>query len=211
MDKPVIIKKDGKELSEDEQKKMGIRIYKQDSTDEEDFDECAKQLSSILGRMMTIVENDMMNTSIDSSGYNEPSFAQTTMSDNDDIIMDELTKIFLPVLITQQLQGDVSSEIHESCSMDNVLFERNIVQFDNKTRYEQLVKVCAILINRHRNSQEFQLYKKAHSIAKNMVIKMQQNDYGAATALAQKFLNKISTMGTSSVARNAAQELKSAM
>ena len=85
--------------------------------------------------------------------------------------------------------------------------ERNIISFDNKTRMAQLISVCALLIARQKNSEKYQMYKKAAVIKNKMKLDIQKEEYEAAQSLAQKFLVKVATTNNSSVARDAANAL----
>ena len=107
----------------------------------------------------------------------------------------------------QGIEGDITEKVMEACSQDNILLEKNVIRFDDETRMAQLVSVCAILISRQKNSNEYQMYKKSSEIRNNMKLQMQKNEYAAARALAQKFLVKVSTTNNSSVARDAANDL----
>jgi hypothetical protein len=135
--------------------------------------------------------------------------APTTMGlggNNDDELLNDLNQIFTPILIMQSFEEDKLDQIHEACSAENVLLERNVIKFDDATRMAQLISVCALLIARQKNTQQYQMYKKAAEIRNNMKLEIQKQEYSAAQALAQKFLVKVSTTGMG-VARKAAQDL----
>jgi len=85
--------------------------------------------------------------------------------------------------------------------------ERNIISFDNKTRMAQLISVCALLIARQKDTEKYQMYKKAAVIKNKMKLEIQKDHYDEAQALAQKFLVKVATTNNSSVARDAANDL----
>lgn len=126
---------------------------------------------------------------------------------NDDELLDELNKLFTPILVMQGFEGSIADQINEAFSEASVLTEKNMISFDNKTRMAQLISVCALLIARQKNSEKYQLYKKASVIKNKMKIDIQKEEYDKAQALAQKFLVKVSTTNNSSIARNAANEL----
>ena len=126
----------------------------------------------------------------------------------DEDLLNSLNQIFTPILVMQGFEGDVSSKIQEAFSeATSVLLEKNIIQFDNSTKMAQLISVCALLIAQQKNTQEYQMYRKAAEVRNNMKLNIQKQEYEAAKALAQKFLVKVSTTNNSSVARQAANEL----
>ena len=126
---------------------------------------------------------------------------------NEDELLNELNQIFTPILVMQGFEGDIADKINEAFSEASVLMERNIISFDNKSRMSQLISVCALLIARQKNSEKYQLYHKAAIVKNKMKLDIQKEEYDAAKTLAQKFLVKVSTTNTSSIARDAANEL----
>lgn len=126
---------------------------------------------------------------------------------NEEELLKKLNEIFTPILVMQGIEGDISDKIQEAFSESSVLMERNIISFDNTTKMAQLISVCALLIHQQRNTEKFQMYKKAAAIRNQMKIEMQKDVHDEAKALAQKFLVKVSTTNNSSVARDAATEL----
>lgn len=126
---------------------------------------------------------------------------------NEEEILNKLNEIFTPILVMQGVEGDISDKIQEAFSEASVLMERNIISFDDSTRMAQLISVCALLIAQQKNSEKFQMYKKAAAIRNQMKIDIQKDEYDAAKALAQKFLVKVSTTNNSSFARDAATNL----
>lgn len=154
-------------------------------------------------------DNNIMNTDIDENDSPiapaEPMVGINTT--NDDELLETLNELFTPILIMQGIEGDISEQVQEACSESNLLTERNIIQFDDSARMAQLRKVCALLIARQKDTQDYQMYKKAADIQRSMSIKIQKDEFAAANALAQKYLVKVSTTNNSSVARKAANEL----
>lgn len=126
---------------------------------------------------------------------------------SEDDLLNSLNQIFTPILVMQGFEGDVTKQIQEAFSEASVLLENNIIQFDNSTKMAQLISVCALLIARQKNTDQYQTYKKAAEVRKAMKLDIQKSEYIAAQALAQKFLVKVSTTNNSSVARQAANEL----
>ena len=126
---------------------------------------------------------------------------------DEDSLLDELNKIFTPILVMQGFEGSIADQVNEAYSEADVLTERNIISFDNQARMAQLIATCALLIHKQRNTEKFQMYKKAAIIKNKMKLDMQKESYDEAKALAQKFLVKVSTTNNSSVARDAANEL----
>ena len=143
------------------------------------------------------------NSNIINTSINEPNTEIT----NEDELLNELNRLFTPILVMQGFEGEISDRINEAFSEASVLTEKNIINFDNKTRMAQLISVCALLIARQKNSEKYQMYKKAAVIKKKMKLDIQKEEYNAAQALAQKFLVKVSTTNNSSVARDAANSL----
>ena len=125
----------------------------------------------------------------------------------DDELLEALNQIFTPILITQSIEGNISEQVMEACSEDNVLMERNIIRFDDASRMSQLTSVCALLIARQKGSQEYKMFKEAATIRNKMKLQIQKAEFEAAQTLAQKYLVKVSTSNNSSVARQAAQNL----
>jgi hypothetical protein len=126
---------------------------------------------------------------------------------NEDELLNQLNQIFTPILVMQSIEGNIEDQIHEACSEDNVLLERNILKFDDSTRMAQLKSVCALLIARQKNTQQYQMYKKASDVRNKMKLQIQKDEYANADALAQKFLVKASTSSNNSTVRNAARDL----
>jgi hypothetical protein len=126
---------------------------------------------------------------------------------NDEELLNQLNQIFTPILVMHGVEGDIKEQVQEACSEDNVLLERNIINFDDSTRMAQLVSVCALLIARQKNTKEYQMYKKAADIKNSMKLDIQKREYSAANDLAQKFLVKVSTTNGSSIARKTATSL----
>lgn len=126
---------------------------------------------------------------------------------DEDALLNELNQIFTPILVMQGFEGNIADRINEAFSEASVLTEKNIISFDNKARMAQLISVCALLISRQKNTEKYQMYKKAAVIKNKMKLDIQKEEYDAAQALAQKFLVKVSTTNNSSVARDAANRL----
>lgn len=126
---------------------------------------------------------------------------------NDEELLSQLNKIFTPVLIMQGFENDVSDKIQDAMSEAAVFTEKNVIQFDDQTRMAQLISVCALLIARQKNTEKYQMYAKAHKVRNQMKLDIQKEEYDAAKDLAQKYLVKVSQTNSSSVARNAANEL----
>lgn len=125
----------------------------------------------------------------------------------DDELINELNRLFTPVLIMQGFENDSSDKIQEAMSEAAVLTEKSIIQFDDDTRMAQLISVCALLIARQKNTEKYQMYAKAHEIKKQMKLDIQKEEYDNAKTLAQKYLVNVSTTNNSPVARNAATAL----
>lgn len=148
-------------------------------------------------------ENDVMNDQIDDNISGPPVGGEVDEQE----LLNKLNEIFTPILVMQGLEGGVSDKIQEAFSEASVLLERNIISFDDSSRMAQLISVCALLIHQQKNSEKFQMYKKAAAIRNKMKLEMQKDVYDEAKALAQKYLVKVSTTNNSSFARNAANDL----
>ena len=109
-------------------------------------------------------------------------------------VMDELKKIYTPILIMQSYETKESCDrMKESFSQANVLTEQNIIKFDNETRVAQLLSVCALLLARKKNSEKWQAFKKAAALQRKMKIEIQKEEAAAAKELARKFLDETAT------------------
>ncbi len=121
--------------------------------------------------------------------------------------MEELSRIFTPVLVMQDFEKDIADKSMAELESADVLTERTIIQFDDETRMSQLIAVCAKIIAKQKNTEAWQMFKKASVIKKEAALNMQKEEYDDAKILAQKYLVAVSTTNPSSVARNAATEL----
>lgn len=162
--------------------------------------------TTMLESMDDITDN-IDNLSNDTELGNDSIESPSSEINDEDSLLNELNQIFTPILVMQGIEGDISDKINEAFSEASLLTEKNIISFDDQTRMAQLISVCALLIARQKNSEKFQMYKKAATIKKQMKLAIQKEEYDAAQALAQKFLVKVATTNNSSVARNAANEL----
>lgn len=126
---------------------------------------------------------------------------------NYDALVEELNKIFTPVLISQSMEKDISSEINNEISEATVLTEKNIITFDDPARMAQLRATCALLIAKQKNTDKWQTFVKANEMKKQSKLDIQKEEYEFAKILAEKYLVKVSTTNNSSVARDAANTL----
>lgn len=124
-----------------------------------------------------------------------------------DSLVEELNKLFTPVLVTQSMEKDISDQVNIEISEATVLTERNIISFDDPARMAQLIATAAKLIAKQKNSQQWQIFKKASEMKKQSSIAIQKEEYDEAKILAEKYLIKVSTTNNSSVARDAANTL----
>lgn len=122
-------------------------------------------------------------------------------------LLDELNKLYTPVLVNQNFEKEIAAKSSVELESAKVLTERSIIQFDDETRYSQLVAVCAKLIAKQKNTEAWQMYKKAAVVKQQAGLAIQEQEHDEAKELAQKYLVKVSTTNGSSVARNAATEL----
>lgn len=165
--------------------------------------ESMDQISSDINEMKE--DPDIMDSQVETDL--DPAGAEESHAGGEEDLLNSLNQIFTPILVMQGFEGDVASKIQEAFSESSVLLEKNVIQFDNSTKMAQLISVCALLLARQKNTQEYQMYAKAAQIRKAMKLNIQKSEYPAAQALAQKFLVKVSTTNNSSVARQAANEL----
>lgn len=149
-------------------------------------------------------DDESMN---DSSEYG---ISDNNIDDSD--LIAELKKIYTPVLIMQNYQTEsCANKIHESLSRSGLLTESNVMKFDNETKRSQLLSVCALLIARKKNTSEYQAFKKAAKLQKEMKLAIQKNEAGAAKALAQKFLTQMSGDSDNEDAKEAALKMLSSI
>jgi hypothetical protein len=125
----------------------------------------------------------------------------------DDDLLKTLNEIFTPILVTQQIEGDISDQVNEAVSKDNILLERNIIKFDDTSRMSQLISVCAQLIHRQKGTEQYKMFKEAAQVRNRMKLEMQKSEFEAARALATKYLIHVSNTNNSSVARKAATNM----
>lgn len=197
----VVIKKNGKDLSSEEIAKLGLTVYRTEYTSSppKTFKEFVSAFNALIESYNPTEDDEDMN--IDDIEIGSKTFG------NDDDLLDELNDVYTPILVTQELEGDIAEPVSEACSADNVLLERNIIKFDNATKFAQLVGVCGLLIARKKNSEEYKIFKKASQVKNTMKLRIQKKEHAAATALAKKYLSKIMSNSSSSVARKAAENL----
>lgn len=159
------------------------------------------------------LDNEMdMDTPIggDENTNDAPSIgdeAAEEIKSNPDDLLKTLNDVFTPILIMQGLESDVQEQMQESCSEGNVLFERNVIQFDNATRYSQLVSICSMLLQKQKNTEKWRSFIEAKKLADRLKVEMQKENYDEAKTLAQKYLVMVSTTSNSSVARQSANKL----
>jgi hypothetical protein len=198
----VVIKKDGKDLSPEEMTKLGLQVYKTENTASK-----PKTFKEFVTAFNTLIESYDPATADEDFDVDDIEIATKAFGDSDDDLLDELNQIYTPILVTQEIEGDISGPVTEACSSDNVLTEHNIIKFDNETKLAQLVGICSLLIARRKGSPEYKVFKKASEVKNHMKLQIQKKEHAAATALARKYLNKVASTSTSSVARKAAVNL----
>lgn len=127
-------------------------------------------------------------------------------TDNSDLL-DKLDRIFTPVLVMQKMEQSIADESNKELADSGTLTEKTMISFDDPDRMAQLQSVCALLIAQKKNTENWQLYKKAAAVKNQSKLNIQKEEYEAAKNLAQKYLIKVSTTNNSAVARDAAKEL----
>lgn len=150
------------------------------------------------------INSDPMNDTIEGTA---PTQSTAGSEDEKKEILAELNKIFTPILVMQGFEGMQEDQIKEAFEQAEVLTERNIIKFDDQTRMSQLIAACALLINQKRNTPDYQTYQKAAIIRNSTKVKMIEDTYDEALAMAKDFLLMVSTTNNSPVARDAATEL----
>ena len=156
-------------------------------------------------------EMDEIQASADKGSDDDTAIDDQPIDANSEIddkeILDELNKLFTPVLVSQNFENEISQKVNNEISEAGVLTERNIISFDDETRMAQLINVCAKLIAKKKNTNSWQMFQKAAAIKKQASINIQKEEYDLAKTLAQKYLIMVSTTNNSSVARDAANDL----
>lgn len=132
---------------------------------------------------------------------------EPTGAADDKDLLEELNKLFTPVLVMQNLEAGISDQANQELSEASVLTERSVIQFDDAARMAQLIATCALLIAKKKNSENWNVYKNAAAVKNQAKLNIQKEEYADAAALAQKYLVMVSTTNNSSVARDAANEL----
>ena len=166
------------------------------SADEEDEDEKEK------------LSDDTEADELDSEEDDSSEFGVSDAEAVDDTgVMDELKKIYTPILIMQSYETKESCDrMKESFSQADVLTEQNVIKFDNETRVAQLLSVCALLLARKKNSEKWQAFKKAAALQRKMKIEIQKEEAAAAKELARKFLDETAA-GDNEDAKSSAAKL----
>ena len=157
---------------------------------------------TVLEAMEAIHEHLGSEDCMDCSVDDEPSDVV-----NDDSLLEELNKLFTPILINQQFEKDISDQTNAEISNADALNERSIIVFDDEARMSQLISTCALLLAKKKNTEKWKIFQNAAAIKKQSKIDIQKEEYNDAKALAQKYLVKIATTSNSSVARDAANNL----
>lgn len=155
---------------------------------------------------------DEVTDSVDSGPNDAESITDSEVDSSptpidDKALLAELNTIFTPVLVMQGYQADIADKVNAAVSEAAVLTEMNMMKFDEPARMAQLIAVCARLINKQRNTPEWQLFKKAAILRDKASNDMQKKTYDEAKTLAQKYLVMVSTTNNSSEARDAANDL----
>lgn len=188
---------DVKDIPHDKPASAGVKSEDMMHGDLMNFTQILEALD-VINSSMSELSADVGNETIDSTSSGE--------IDMDELV-EELNKIFTPVLVMQSMEKDISDKANSEISEATVLTERNMISFDDPARMAQLRSVCALIIARKKNTEKWQIYQKAANIKTGAKLDIQKEEYDAAETLAQKYLVKVSTTSNSSVARDAANEL----
>ena len=161
-----------------------------------------------MSKLKAILEAfDELSEDIDTMSDDISDMATNAKEIDYDSLVAELDKIFTPVLVTQSMEKDISDNINNEISEASVLTERNIITFDNQARMAQLIAIASKLIAKQKNSEQWQIFKKAIEMKKKSNLAIQKEEYDNAKILAEKYLIRVSTSNNSSVARDAANTL----
>lgn len=134
----------------------------------------------------------------------------TNQDINYEELVEELNRLYTPILISQNMEKEISHEVSNeimNSNPDDEYTERNIISFDDPARMSQLIATCALLIARKKNTPNWQKFAQASQAKKESKIDIQKEEYNFAKILAEKYLVKVSTSNNSSVARDAATGL----
>lgn len=157
--------------------------------------------TTILEAMDEILTQVQSNDTTEDLGSTE-----VDSTDNSDLL-DKLDRIFTPILVMQKMEQSIADESNKELADSGTLTEKTMISFDDPDRMAQLQSVCALLIAQKKNTENWQLYKKAAAVKNQSKLNIQKEEYEAAKNLAQKYLIKVSTTNNSAVARDAAKEL----
>lgn len=157
---------------------------------------------------MDMVANGMNAIASDPLNDNIGDGSSVSTADIDfDSLVEELNKLFTPVLVMQSMENEISDKANSEISEATALTERSMISFDDSARMAQLRAICALLIAKAKNTEKWQMFQKAANIKTQSKLDIQKEEYKDAELLAQKYLVKVSTTNNSSVARDAANEL----
>ena len=166
-----------------------------------DTGEDMMDFTTILEAMDEILTQVQSNDTTEDLGSTE-----VDSTDNSDLL-DKLDRIFTPILVMQKMEQSIADESNKELADSGTLTEKTMISFDDPDRMAQLQSVCALLIAQKKNTENWQLYKKAAAVKNQSKLNIQKEEYEAAKNLAQRYLIKVSTTNNSAVARDAAKEL----
>lgn len=135
--------------------------------------------------------------------------AQSIEPGSDDMsdLLAKLDQLFTPILVMQKMEQSIADESNNELAESGTLTEKTMINFDDADRMAQLQSVCALLLAQKKNTENWQMFKKAAAIKNQSKINIQKEEYEEAKQLAQQYLIKVSTTNNSAVARDAAKEL----
>ena len=143
----------------------------------------------------------------DSNVLDEPIEDDSPNPLDDSSLLDKLNSMFTPILISQGIEQDIADHKTKELTEANVMTEKNVIAFDDETRYAQLVATCALLLAQKKNTPQWQMFSKAAMIRNKAKLAIQSEEYNDAKMLAQKYLLMVANTNNSSVARQAANDL----
>ena len=103
---------------------------------------------------------------------------------SEDELFDQLNQLFLPAIRMQ----DAEQPVQES-----VIMEKNMFQLDDATKTAHLLSLCAMLIARAKNTDDYQKFIRASNERRDAKLSIQQEEGAEAKELATKYLNTLAS------------------
>ena len=123
--------------------------------------------------------------------------------------LEELNRLYTPVLVRRQIEKNITTDTKLSLAESGQFTERSSVGFDKTANYDQLVAVAARVLQKQKNTENWQAFQKASQAKHQADINMQEEEGAEAAALAKEYLVNVSNSNNSPSARDAAIEMLS--